>query len=263
MLMLLSPAKKLDYDSPVRTTLHTQPLFAAQAETLIDLLREQSPDDIASLMKLSENLAVLNVERYQAWTPHFDLDNARQALLAFDGDVYDSLDAPSLSDADLQWAQEHLAILSGLYGVLRPLDLMQPYRLEMGTRLANPRGRNLYAFWGSQIADYLDEQLAHSRSSTSSDTGIVLNLASAEYFKAIDLKALRARVVECVFQDYKNGAYKIIGFHAKRARGLMARYIIDNRCTHPDALRAFSVAGYGYAADASEDDRLVFRRRQE
>lgn len=263
MLMLLSPAKKLDYDSPVRTTLHTQPLFVEQAEMLIDLLREQSTDDIASLMKLSENLAMLNVERYQAWTSHFDLDNARQALLAFNGDVYDGLDAPSLSDADLQWAQAHLVILSGLYGVLRPLDLMQPYRLEMGTRLANARGRNLYAFWGGQIADYLDAQLAQNRSIAGNDTGIVLNLASAEYFKAVDLKALRARVVECVFQDYKNGAYKVIGFHAKRARGLMARYIIDNRCSQPDELKGFDAAGYAWAADVSEDDRLVFRRRQE
>lgn len=263
MLMLLSPAKKLDYDSPVRTTLHTQPLFVEQAETLVGLLRKQSTDDIASLMKLSENLATLNVERYQAWTPHFDLDNSRQALLAFNGDVYEGLDAASLSDADLQWAQGHLAILSGLYGVLRPLDLMQPYRLEMGTRLANPRGRNLYAFWGSRIANHLDAQLAKTGGQVDTEPGIVLNLASAEYFKAVDRKALQARVVECVFQDYKSGAYKIIGFHAKRARGLMARYVIEHRCTRPQELKAFAAAGYAYAADVSEEDRLVFRRRQE
>ncbi|HLR12646.1 MAG TPA: peroxide stress protein YaaA [Burkholderiaceae bacterium] len=260
MLMLLSPAKKLDYDSPVRTTLHTQPLFVDEAHELIRLLKGKSVPEVATLMKLSDNLATLNAQRYQDWSPSFDLHNSRPAILAFNGDVYDGLEATSLSDDQLQWAQDHLAILSGLYGVLRPLDLMQPYRLEMGTRLENPRGRNLYAYWGSQIAGYLDKQLAQAAGNRSNEPGIVLNLASAEYFKAVDRKALQARVVECVFQDYKSGDWKVIGFHAKRARGLMARFVIDNRCTQPDELKTFAVAGYAHAPDASTDDRLVFRR---
>lgn len=251
MLMLLSPAKKLDYDSPIRTRLHTQPLFVDEAHELIQLLKKKSVQDIAKLMKLSDNLATLNAQRYQDWSPTFDLNNSRPAILAFNGDVYDGLQAPTLLDDQLEWAQDHLAILSGLYGVLRPLDLMQPYRLEMGTRLENPRGRNLYAYWGSRIAEYLDSQTS---------SGLIINLASAEYFKAVDRKALQASVVECVFQDYKNGDYKVIGFHAKRARGLMARFITENRCTQPEELKAFAEAGYAYADDVSSDHRLVFRR---
>lgn len=267
MLIVLSPAKKLDYDSPVRCALHTQPVFVEQAQMLISILKKKSAQEVASLMKLSDALATLNVERYRAWTPEFSQANARQAILAFNGDVYDSLDASSLSDAQLQWAQNHVAILSGLYGVLRPLDLMQPYRLEMGTRLANPHGANLYAYWGATIADYLNTLLAsqneaHAGQAQESGLPVVVNLASAEYFKAVDLKALRARVVECVFQERRKGEWRIISFNAKRARGMMARYIIDKQLTWPEQLQGFDQAGYAYDADASTPERLFFRREQ-
>lgn len=263
MLLLLSPAKKLDYDSPVRTTLATQPLFAERAQELITILKEKSASEIASLMKLSDALATLNVERYRAWEPDFNLTNSRQAILAFNGDVYEGLQAPTLSDKQLKWAQDHVAILSGLYGVLRPLDLMQPYRLEMGTRLSNLQGANLYAFWGTVIADYINqhfEELSRTKAKKSDGQDVVLHLASEEYFKAVDRKALKARVVQCVFQDYKNGAWKIISFNAKKARGLMARYVIDNQCARPEDLHSFDSAGYIYQAEGSTPDTLLFRR---
>lgn len=257
MLMLLSPAKKLDYDSPVRTTLHTQPLFIKQAEALIDVLRTQSAGDIAKLMSLSDALAQLNVERYAAWRPKFTQANSRQAVLAFNGDVYEGLVAAELSDAQLQWAQDHLVILSGLYGALRPLDLMQPYRLEMGTKLANPKGANLYEYWGAGVAEYLNER------QTKAASPWVLNLASEEYFKVVDRKVLKAKVVQCVFQDHKNDAWKVISFYAKRARGLMARFVIENHIEKPEDLKDFKVEGYAFDAKASAADKLVFRRKQD
>jgi len=260
MLLLLSPAKKLDYDSPVRTTLHTQPLFVEQASDLIKVLKKKSATDVAGLMKLSDALAKLNVERYAAWKPVFNQTNSRQAVLAFNGDVYEGLDAPSLSDAQLKWAQDHVALLSGLYGVLRPLDLMQPYRLEMGTRLETRKGKSLYAFWGSTIADYLNQHLAELGRGKKTPA-VVLNLASEEYFKSVDLDTLQARVVQCVFQDYKNDAWKVISFHAKRARGLMARYVIEHKINSTKALQGFNAQGYAYAADQSTADKLVFRRK--
>ena len=256
MLFLLSPAKKLDYDSPVSTNTHTQPLFIKRSTELIKVLKTKSAEDIAALMKLSPALSELNVQRYSEWKPRFDQKNSRQAVLAFNGDVYEGLAAATLSESQLTWAQEHVAILSGLYGVLRPLDLMQPYRLEMGTRLQTARGKNLYEFWGSEIAQYLNERLADQTSR------IVINLASEEYFKAVDQKALDARVVQCVFQDYKNGVYKIISFNAKRARGLMARFAIETKAKTPAALKKFNVEGYAFAAEESSEDKLVFRRKQ-
>lgn len=261
MLLLLSPAKKLDYDSPVRTTLHTQPQFVEQAAELISVLKEKSASDIASLMKLSDALATLNVERYQAWTPEFTPDNSRQAILAFNGDVYEGLQASSLSDEQLGWAHDHVAILSGLYGILRPLDLMQPYRLEMGTRLETSRGANLYQFWGTAIAEYINDHFRR-RDEGSGKENIVLHLASEEYFKAVDKKALDARVVQCVFQDWRNGAWKVISFNAKKARGMMARHVIENRCTRPDQLHEFSSAGYAYDPEVSTPDKLYFRRAE-
>lgn len=258
MLLLLSPAKKLDYDSPVRTTLHTQPQFVEQAKELIAVLKKKSEAEIASLMKLSDALASLNVERYQSWQPTFTLENSRQAILAFNGDVYEGLQAQTLSDKQLQWAQEHVGILSGLYGVLRPLDLMQPYRLEMGTRLETRRGANLYAFWGSSIAEYINQHF--SRQQTGKSENIVLNLASEEYFKAVDKKALNARVVQCVFQDYRNGAWKVISFNAKKARGLMARHVIENAYTRPEQLVDFNRGGYAFDPDVSTPDKLYFRK---
>ncbi|CAM4379094.1 peroxide stress protein YaaA [Bordetella tumbae] len=255
MLFLLSPAKKLDYDTPVHIEQHTQPLFVNQAAGLIKVLKKLSASEVSDLMSLSPALAELNVSRYGAWTTKFTQHNSRQAVLAFNGDVYEGLQAESLSAARLEWAQEHVAILSGLYGVLRPLDLMQPYRLEMGTRLVTPKGKNLYEYWGSTIADYLNERLATQK------TPIIVNLASEEYFKSVDLKVLKARVVQCVFQDWKNGAWKVISFHAKRARGLMARYAIEHKVSKPEGLQKFDVEGYAYDAAASSADKLVFRRK--
>ena len=256
MLILLSPAKSLDYDTPLPPGLaHTLPPFRAESTQLIEVLRQKSPQDIASLMKISDTLAALNVARYQAWTPKFSASNARQALLAFNGDVYEGLGARTLAPDDLDWAQQHLAILSGLYGVLRPLDWMQPYRLEMGTRLATALGSTLYQFWGPRIAQHLNIRLQGEAKPT------VLNLASQEYFKSVDRKTLQARVVECVFEDWSGGRYKIISFHAKRARGLMARHAITQRATRPRQLENFDAEGYAFVPAASEPDRLVFRRR--
>jgi cytoplasmic iron level regulating protein YaaA (DUF328/UPF0246 family) len=256
MLFLLSPAKSLDYDTPLDPQHpHTPPLFVKQSKELIDLLRTHSPLQIGELMALSDALSALNVARYQAWSSRATTKNARQAALAFDGDVYGGLDARRLGIEDLAWAQDHVCILSGLYGVLRPLDLMQPYRLEMGTRLANAKGRDLYHFWGTQIADYLNTRLR------SDISPVVINLASQEYFKAVDTKALKARVVECVFEDYKNDQYKIISFFAKRARGLMARYAVTHQLVKPEQLRAFDVDGYSWNAALSTPERMVFRRK--
>ena len=256
MLFLLSPAKSLDYDTPLPAGLaHTLPAFATEAGQLIAVLREKPPQEIASLMSLSDPLAALNVARYAAWRPRFTAANARQAVLAFNGDVYEGLQAPTLSPDDLDWAQQHLAILSGLYGVLRPLDWMQPYRLEMGTRLATDAGANLYQFWGRRIAEHLNRQLA------ADVTPVVVNLASQEYFKSVDRKTLKARVIECVFEDYKGGQYKLISFYAKRARGLMARYAIEQRVRTPHQLEGFDREGYAFDSGASTPERLVFRRK--
>jgi len=254
MLLLLSPAKRLDYVTPVPDVTPTRPTFAARAAELIGLLREHDAGGIARLMNLSPALAELNVARYAAWRPRATAANSKPALFAFAGDVYEGLEAASLGLADIAWAQEHVAILSGLYGVLRPLDRLQPYRLEMGTRFANPRGRDLYAYWGRTIAEHLDARLdgqAHP---------VVLNLASEEYFKSVDRGALKARVVQCVFEEAHGEGWRIVGFHAKRARGLMARYAIRRRARSPKALEGFDLDGYALDRAASGPDRLVFRR---
>lgn len=263
MLFLLSPAKALDYETPIADLPHTLPQFTPQSTALIALLRQKTPAEVAALMDLSDPLAALNVARYQAWRPRFTAKNSRQAVLAFNGDVYGGLDARTLDAEDLGWAQQHLCILSGLYGVLRPLDRMQPYRLEMGTALANPQGSNLYRFWGAQIAAHLNKRLAADA------TPVVINLASQEYFKAVDRKALKARVIDCVFEEWRpaaphaagGGQYKVISFMAKRARGLMARYAITRRLATPKKLEGFSAEGYAFDALASQPDRLVFRRK--
>jgi cytoplasmic iron level regulating protein YaaA (DUF328/UPF0246 family) len=255
MLFLLSPAKTLDYASPIPQVGHTLPAFAADAAHLIEVLRRYSPPQLASLMDISDPLAALNVARYQAWTPKFTPRNSRQAVLAFDGDVYDGLQARRMGAADLDWAQQHLRILSGLYGVLRPLDWMQPYRLEMGTALKVDGAANLYQYWGSRIAECLNEALASDK------TPVVINLASQEYFKAVDRKALKARVIECVFEEWKGGNWKIISFSAKKARGLMARFAITQRVETPRKLEAFDLEGWRFDAAASQPERMVFRRR--
>ncbi len=260
MIFVISPAKALDYETPVTVSTHTQPDFLDDSAALIDVLREKTPADIAELMSLSDPLATLNVARYASWSRPFSAENARQAVLAFNGDVYEGLDAKSLGEDDLAWAQDHLRILSGLYGVLRPLDLMQAYRLEMGTRLVNPRGKNLYEFWGERITDELNRLL--TREEEAGHERVLLNLASDEYFKSVKPKKLKGRIVTPVFEDWKGGRYKIISFYAKRARGLMSRYVITNRIDEVNALRGFDSEGYAFAADASDADTLVFRRRE-
>jgi len=253
-LFLLSPAKALDYETPPHVKTHTQPLFVPQASELIEVLREKSPQQIAELMDLSDQLSGLNVARYQAWRPKFTAQNAKQAVLAFDGDVYGGLDAKTLGEAELDWLQQHLCILSGLYGVLRPLDWMQPYRLEMGTRLVTPKGKNLYQFWGRQIAQYLNERAQADK------TPVVINLASEEYFKVVDRKALLPRVVTCAFEERKGDQYKVVSFFAKRARGLMVRHAVQHRVTRVEQLKDFAQEGYRFVPAASEPDHLVFRR---
>ena len=258
MLFLLSPAKSLDYESQLPDDLpHTLPDFRKQAQELITVLREKSPQQLSELMSISDKLAVLNMTRYEAFSPRFTAKNSRQAVMAFNGDVYEGLNAQTLKAKDLDWAQEHLVILSGLYGVLRPLDLLQPYRLEMGTKLQTPQGSNLYKFWGTQIASYLNDRAEQQPAAQR----VIVNLASQEYFKSVDLKALQLPVVECVFEDFKNDNYKIISFFAKRARGLMARYAIEHRVKTVAALREFNVDGYALAESISTTERLVFRRK--
>lgn len=255
MLIVLSPAKTLDYASPLATTQHSLPDFIPRSAELITLLRQMSPAAVGSLMKISDPLAQLNVERYASWSKKFNFDNARQAVLAFNGDVYDGLDAGSLAEAQLEWAQAHVRILSGLYGVLRPLDLMQPYRLEMGTRLPNPRGKDLYAFWGAGVTETLNAVLTEQKAKA------LVNLASEEYFKVVQADALVAPLITPVFEDWKGGKYKMISFFAKRARGTMARYVIDKKIRNPTLLKQFDRDGYGFDPDASDAARWVFRRK--
>lgn len=258
MLFLLSPAKTLDYETPVRAPVlkrATDPLFTDRAAELIEVLRRKTPAQVAGLMDLSDKLAALNVARYGAWQLAATPANSKPAVLAFNGDVYEGLDAKTLKAADLAWAQQHLVILSGLYGALRPLDRLQPYRLEMGTALATPRGKDLYAYWGDTVADYLNQRLAGERSP------LIANLASVEYARVALRKTLAARVVDCQFEEWKGGGYKIISFFAKQARGLMARYAIEHRVRRPEQLQGFSAAGYALAREVSTPERLVFRRR--
>ena len=254
MLTVISPAKTLDYETPPVTQRFTMPQYLDDSQELIGRLREFSPAQISELMHLSDKLAGLNVARFGSWTPDFTPANAKQALLAFKGDVYTGLDAETLVEDDFTYAQDHLRMLSGLYGLLRPLDLMQPYRLEMGTKLANARGKDLYAFWGTRISEWLNQALA--------DQGddLLLNLASKEYFSAVKRSALKARVIDVDFKDYKNGQYKIISFHAKKARGMMSRFVIQERIADPRQLEQFDVDGYYYSAEASKPDNLVFLR---
>jgi uncharacterized protein len=259
MIFVLSPAKALDYETPPTVARHTQPDHLDASAELIDILRELSPQEISKLMSLSDQLATLNVARYQEWSRPFSPDNAKQAVLAFNGDVYEGLDAPSLAEKDLEWAQQHLRILSGLYGVLRPLDLMQAYRLEMGTKLQTPAGKTLYAWWGERITDALNKVITERE--RAGEAPVLLNLASDEYFKSVKPAKLKARIVTPVFQDWKNGQYKIISFYAKRARGLMARHAIVNRVTDVDGLKGFKAEGYAFVPEASDGDTLMFRRR--
>ncbi|MEH6389135.1 MAG: peroxide stress protein YaaA [Pseudomonas profundi] len=257
MLMVISPAKTLDYETPPSTERHTLPRHLEHSKELIEILQDKSVQDIAKLMKLSDKLAALNVARYGSWSETFTTENSKQALLAFKGNVYTGLAAEDFSEADFDFAQKHLRMLSGLYGTLRPLDLMQPYRLEMGTKLANPRGKDLYAFWDERISESLNQALAEQ------GDDILLNLASQEYFGAVKPRALKARVIDTVFKDRKNGEYKIISFYAKKARGLMARYVIKERVTDPEGLKDFDLDGYRFNSASSSANKLVFLREEQ
>lgn len=256
MLAILSPAKTLDYDSPVAADLHTKPDFLREASELIRELRKLSEGELAALMSISPKLAALNWERIRAWKPPFTLDNARPALFAFKGEVYRGFDLNAFDRADFEYAQKHLRVLSGLYGVLRPMDLMQPYRLEMGTDLITKRGRNLYEFWGQQIAEALNAAVEQS------GTDLLVNLASKEYFQAVDLDRLRARVVTPVFKDGKPGKYRVLALFAKQARGTMSDYLIRERVRTIRKIREFRGMGYVWNEELSQGDELVFTRER-
>lgn len=257
MLILISPAKTLDYQSPLATERYTQPELLYHSQQLIHEARKLSAPQIATLMSISDKLADLNATRFHDWQPDFTPSNARQAILAFKGDVYTGLQAETFSEADFDFAQQHLRMLSGLYGVLRPLDLMQPYRLEMGIRLENARGKDLYQFWGETITDTLNAALK------AQGDNVLINLASDEYYKSVKPKKLNAEIVKPVFLDEKNGKFKVISFYAKKARGLMSRYIIENRLTQPEQLKAFDSEGYFFDEEASGKGELVFKRHEQ
>ena len=256
MLFVISPAKNLNENQTAPVAAYSQPDLLADAAVLMEELRRLAPQDIAKLMHVSDKIALLNAERNAAWQPPFTPENAKQAVYLFNGDVYEGLAAESLPPAGVDYLQAHLRILSGLYGLLRPLDLIQPYRLEMGTALANPRGKNLYEFWGDAIAEALNRALAEQQ------TDILINLASQEYFKSVSGK-LKARLITPVFKDEKNGQYKVISFYAKRARGLMVRYAAEQQISEPEELKAFDLEGYAYNAAASNEKEWVFLRAEQ
>ncbi len=256
MLALISPAKTLDYETPLPTTSYTLPRLLSHSQQLIDVANQLSATQIATLMSVSEKIAQLNVARFRDWNPNFDLSNARQAIFAFKGDVYTGLNAYDLNLEQLNYAQNHLRMLSGLYGLLRPLDLMMPYRLEMGIKLANARGANLYDFWGDLITQQINQDLAQEGSQ------ILVNLASDEYYKAVKVAQIQAKIVKPVFLDQKNGQYKVISFYAKKARGLMARYLIEQGIETIDELKQFNLEGYYFDENSSLQGELVFKRNE-
>ena len=257
MLVLISPAKTLDYQTLLPTDQHSLPRLLKHSQELVDVAKQLSASQIASLMSVSEKIAELNVARFRDWQSELNFANSRQAIFAFKGDVYTGLDAYTLHEQQLSYAQQHLRMLSGLYGLLKPLDLMMPYRLEMGTRLANPRGSNLYTFWGNIITDLIQHDLAEANSN------FIVNLASDEYYKAVKETKLNAQIIKPVFLDQKNGKYKVISFYAKKARGLMARYIIENQLQDPEQLKAFDVEGYYFDPVSSQGNELVFKRDEQ
>lgn len=254
MLAILSPAKTLDFDSPLVTDQYSVPEFTKESTALIRTLRKLEPSEIGSLMGISDKLASLNHDRYAQWSPSFDDESARASILAFKGDVYQGLDAPTMSKRDFTWAQKRLRVLSGLHGLLRPLDRIHPYRLEMGTKLDNPRGQDLYQFWGSKVTDALNEALAEQRSK------VLVNLASNEYYKVVQADQIQGRVLTINFKEWRRDAYRFVSFSAKKARGLMARYMIDQRAENADALRGFDVDGYEFNEDLSSENEWIFTR---
>jgi len=257
MIILLSPAKSLDYESPLPTKKNTQPRFIEDSEILVKQLRTMTPAEIGKLMSISDKLADLNAERYTTWETDFTTENSRPCLFAFTGDVYQGMDLSEWKTPDFTLAQKQIRILSGLYGLLRPLDLMQPYRLEMGTKLENARGKNLYEFWGEKITDLINSDLKKSGSN------FIVNLASNEYFSSVKKKSLAGDLITPVFKDEKNGKYKIIAFYAKKARGMMADYIVRNNITDVAGLKKFKTSGYKFSKADSTDDQLVFMREEQ
>lgn len=254
MLAILSPAKTLDYQTPLTTDKSSAAEFNGESKELIATLRKFAPADIASLMKISDKLAELNHRRYAEWQPKPSDDSARPAVFAFKGDVYQGLDAGSMSARDINFAQKHLRVLSGLYGLLRPLDLMQPYRLEMGTRLATRRGSNLYEFWGDKVTDHINKALAEQPSK------ILVNLASNEYYNVVQPERIEGRILNINFKELRDGKYRFVSFSAKKARGLMARYMVDQRITQASKLRQFNVDSYAFNDALSDDDNWIFTR---
>jgi len=253
MLTVISPAKTLDFDTPSATKKQSTPTFTAETDALVRLMQKKSPRELKKLMSISDNLAELNADRYASFGS--DSENLKQAILAFKGDVYIGLDVESYNERDFTFAQKSLRILSGLYGVLRPLDLIHPYRLEMGTKLKNQKGKNLYEFWDSAIGEALAEELSGHRNKT------LINLTSNEYFNAVDKSRLPGDIITPVFKDYSNGTYRVLSFFAKKARGAMATYIVQNRINKPAELKDFNVDGYQYNDSFSSDDRWVFTRK--
>jgi uncharacterized protein len=257
MLIVISPAKTLDFETAPITNIHTQPEFMKETRQLVKQLKKMTPAEVSSLMKISDKLGVLNYLRFNEWKTPFTLSNAKQALLAFKGDVYTGIDAESFSSQEFKFAQKHLRILSGLYGVLKPLDLIQAYRLEMGTSLENKKGKDLYDFWGTKITEQINQDLKASKSK------YLINLASNEYFKSLQAKDINAKIIVPVFKDYKNGKYKIISFLAKKARGQMSAYIIKNKLKDPEDIKAFNVGGYKYNKSGSNESNWAFQRKQD
>ena len=256
MIILLSPAKTLDYETPLPLQSFSISEHLKKSEELIKELRKKDPQDLSRLMGLSDKLANLNFERNMNWEPPTShSEDSRQAIFAFKGDVYTGLSAYSLKKADFKFLDKHVRILSGLYGILKPLDLMSPYRLEMGTKLKNSKGKNLYDFWGSDISESINQSISTHKNKT------ILNLASVEYFSSVKQESLAGKVVSPVFKDYKNGKYKIISFFAKKARGLMTRYLIENRIDSPNGLAGFNYDGYKYSKSESTDQSPVFLRK--
>lgn len=257
MLALISPAKTLDYETALPTEKFTQPRLLDHSQELIEVASKLSASEIASLMSVSEKIATLNAERFRDWQPEFNFANARQAIFAFKGDVYTGLNAYQLEKKDIDYAQKHLRMLSGLYGLLRPLDLMMPYRLEMGTKLKNTRGNNLYEFWGNTITETINTDLAQAESE------LLVNIASDEYYKSVKESKIKAEIIKPVFLDQKNGKYKVISFYAKKARGLMARYLLENKIERAEDIKSFNTDGYYFDAESSLKGELVFKRDEQ
>ena len=255
MLTIISPAKTLDYQSPLITTTYTLPECLDSTKQLITVCKKLTSDDLAKLMSISPKLAAVNYERFQNWHSDFNLQNARQAILAFKGDVYEGLHVEDFTDSDLQFAQSHLRVLSGLYGLLKPLDLIQPYRLEMGIRLKNGDNTNLYQFWGESLTNKLNEELAKSSQPT------LINLASNEYFKAIQVKHLNGKIIQPIFLDKTKDDYKVISFYAKKARGLMSRFIIKNNINNCNDIKSFNLDGYQFDSNRSTELEWYFTRK--